>query len=82
MDKETEARIEQYSRDYRHQEYPKMLYHADGRRVTVQSEAEESKLGGEFTTMAKAVAEKDGRDKRDAERIAVAQGAAAVASRK
>lgn len=82
MDQATKERIDQYNREYVHQEYPKMRHHPDGREATVQSQAEESALGGEWMDRADAVAERERRDKRDAEKIAVAQGAAAVASKK
>lgn len=82
MDKETKERIALYAQNYVHQEYPKMRHHPDGREVTVHTEAQESALGAEWMDRADAVAERERRNKRDAEKIAVAQGAAAVASRK
>lgn len=82
MDKETKERIDLYARTYVHQEYPKMRHHPDGREITVHTEAQESALGAEWMDRAQAVAERERRNSRDADKTALAQGAAAVASRK
>lgn len=45
MDKETEERI---NRPIPFQEFPKMLYHPDGRTAIVENDREASALGGEW----------------------------------
>lgn len=60
MDKETAERIE---RPIPFQEFPKMLYHPDGSTTTVDSEAAQAALGGEWApSPAEAAADRAKRD--------------------
>lgn len=45
MDKET---IERITAPYEFREFPKMLYHPDGRTAVVADDSEQSALGGEW----------------------------------
>jgi hypothetical protein len=68
MDKETEKRI---NRPIPYAEFPKMKHHPDGRTALVNSESEESALGGEWCpNPAEALKIRAERDAADEKRVA------------
>lgn len=77
MDKETKERIEA---PYRFVEFPKVLYHPDGRTATVETSRQESELGAEwFPSPTESLKERARRDAADAKRVALAVGKEAAA---
>lgn len=71
-EKETEAKvIERMNTESRQRgfvEYPKWLYHPDGRSALITNRTQQSELGGEwFESITEANAEKDRRDKRSSD---------------
>jgi hypothetical protein len=71
-EKETEAKVlERMNRESAARgfvEYPKWLYHADGRSALITSRSQQSELGGEwFESPTEAIDERAKRDKRDAD---------------
>lgn len=80
MDKATEERV---NKPVEFQEFPKMLYHPDGRQLTVNSDEEESKAGSDWhPTPQDAIDEKTRRDAADAKRAALAVGREAAGAGK
>lgn len=67
MDKETLDRV---NASIPYAEFPKMRHHPDGSSQIVNSKKEESALGPEWMDREPAVAERQKRDKRDAEMAA------------
>jgi hypothetical protein len=71
-DKETETQaLERMNRESAARgfiEYPKWLYHADGRAALINSRSQQTELGGEwFESPTEAINERAKRDKRDAD---------------
>lgn len=76
MDKETEERV---NRPIEFREFPKMRHHPDGRTAIVETESQESALGGEWmpnpTEAAKVKADRDAAaEKRQAAQMAKDEG--------
>lgn len=68
MDKETEERV---NRPVPFAEFPKMLYHPDGRQQIVEDDKAQSALGGEWTpSPTEAAKVKAQRDAADEKRLA------------
>lgn len=77
MDKET---IERITAPYEFREFPKMLYHPDGRTAVVANDSEQSALGGEWAPNPEAAQKaRAKRDEAEASRAARALGAEATA---
>lgn len=73
-EKETESKvIERMNNESRQRgfvEYPKWLYHPDGRAALITNRTQQSELGGEWLeSPTEAIAEKDKRDKRDSDKF-------------
>jgi hypothetical protein len=84
-EKETEAKvIERMNTESRQRgfvEYPKWLYHPDGRSALITNRTQQTELGGEWLeSPTEAIAEKEKRDKRDSDKFIANVNAEAAAT--
>lgn len=73
---------ERLTREYVHQEFPKWLYHPDGRSVLVNSSREQSAYGEWLESPQEAIDARESRDKADSDKFVNKVNAEAAASRK